>query len=230
MIARANYNRIWAIGKQEHVLGYYREGGVRHQWNQLFHEAYAKVMTTEKENVKEFKDIMNCFEEVGIGLVESLLIDCENDFLGIDKNLRDGEIVNKNKFRTLLETMYSSDIGKEVYSNKNPFEDLKFTKKTKDEPYHDVKEYLENVMNFSKGFRKNVELQNEMYEFFKEKLKEKALEINQLKAKNMVDINLEFSYALKNMEQIFLEKYDLENENNTRKRFNEIMKYYFEKN
>ena len=227
MIARANCNRLWAIGKQKYILGYYREGGVRHQWNQLFHEAYAKVMTSEKINKKE---LMNCFQKVGISLVESLLIDCEYDFLGTDRNLSDGEIKDKLKFRVLLEAMYSSKIGKEVFADHNPFEDFKDKEKIKDVPYHEVKKYLENVMNFSKGFRKNKELQNDMYEFFKEKLNEKALSINQLRAKNMVDINLEFSYALQNMEQIFMEKYDLENEKNTRKKFNEIMKYYFEKN
>ena len=210
------------------MLGFSRT--FRHQWNQLFHEAYARVM------VKENGQFLELFRS-GKGSIEAALINCEEAYLGTPENLHNGNLPEseKNEFRKLLEEMYQSEEGKNIYRKADPFsdkiEDVKrFLDKEEDAEIKivDIREYMENVTDFAKGFRKNKIVKKRFIKLLIETLLQKIEAENKLKAKNLVDLNLDFSLALKELKDIFEEKYGDLHDGNENK-FDEIMKYHFTK-
>ncbi|MBU3200613.1 hypothetical protein LL037_21055 [Clostridium estertheticum] len=212
-----NYTRI----TKRNELGFW--GVKHHQWNQLFHEAFTYVMSEENsEFLKEF--------EHGKDAIEAAMINMETKFLGNSDtlyliNLEESE---KNEFRKLLEKMYQLNVY--IY---NPFND---TKNNLDEVLKGqfkgnriyLNEYLNDVVNFLKGFKANKETREEFFEFFKSTLLLQIEEDNNAKSENLINLNTSFLKALKALEGEFIMKYDNKGTDEARDKFNMLLNYYFE--
>ena len=212
MTVKANFKRISGSNTQQE-LGFWRAN--RQQWNQLFHEAYAKIIS------RESGDLLNCFSE-GKDAIEAALINMENRYLGDEDNLFLSELDDskKNTFRKIIEDMYKNN----VYNN-NPFDEKEDIGNWS---YEEQKKYVLDVVNFAKGFDLIYDIRDRFVKFFVDSLVEQLQEENNLKTKNLVSVNLFFSDALNKLEAEFVEKYQKKTGDNTRKKLYEMLKYHFE--
>lgn len=214
----ANYVKI----ARRNELGFW--GVKHHRWNQLFHEAFTSVMAEESNRfLKEF--------EHGKDAIEAALINMETKFLGNSDNLYkiDLDESEKNEFRILLERMYDNS---NVYRY-NPFS---ITKNNLDEILNGkfkgnrkhLNEYLNDVVDFKKGFNKNIGIREEFLKFFKKTLLQQIDEDNKVKSENIINLNISFLEELKVMEREFIMKYGNKGtDNDARVKFNMLLNYYF---
>lgn len=203
-------------------LGFWRTK--QHRWNQLFHNAFKEIMAEESSRfLKEFKH--------GKDAIEAALINMETKFLGNSYNLYSIylEESDKNEFRILLEKMYDKP---NIY-NFNPFStiknnlDEKLNGKFKGNREYLIK-YLNDVVDFKKGFNKNADIRKEFLEFFKKTLLEQIDEDNKVKSENIINLNISFLEELKAMEGEFIMKYGNKGtDNDARIKFNMLLNYYF---
>lgn len=212
MTTKANFERT---SKREE-LGFW--GVKHHQWNQLFSNAFNYVMSNENsEFLSEFNESKDA--------IESSLINMGTKLLGTGENLHSFNLkqADKNPFRILLEKMYSQ---KSVYKN-NPFDDqVDLSRASQDQK----KEYLNDVVDFWKGFSSNSELQEEFFDFFKETLLLQIEEDNNVKSKNLIELNISFSKALKELENEFIDKYNSGGKHEAKAKFHMLLSYYLENN
>lgn len=211
MTVKANYDRL-TKRKKAHELGFWRT--FRHQWNQLFHEAYSYVI---REESGEF---IGLFENERAA-IEAALANMETRFLGESGNLykMDYPKRDKNQFRLLLEKMYEHQ---EVYGADNPFKpDCRVIESLDQE-----REYLNNVTDFAKGFRRIDGIRNEYVEFFITTFLKQINEDNNTKSENLVSLNPFFSDALDRLEQGFIDKYEGNDSGAALKKFKTILRYY----
>jgi hypothetical protein len=206
------------IGERE-LLGYCRS--YRHLWNQRFHEAYAEVISKMGGELAEYYNNAQ-------GAFEAALSNMEQRFLGdIDqlqqKTLEDS--IKKNDFRVLLEKMFKQKKDGNLLYEYNPFE-IQFAKdELKNMGANRRKEIFHDLFNFSKGLNSE-EILREFTDKFIRDLKAQIEEDNAIKAENVIMLNLDFAEALKRLENIFTEKYDIRGDKNTTN-FYSIMQYYF---
>lgn len=212
----ANFYRI----ARKNTLGF--SGVNHHKWNQLFHEAFTYVMSEENsEFLEEFKN--------GRDAIEAALINMETKFLGNNDNLNGMNLdeSNKNKFRMILEKMYS--VCDYRY---NPFNDISisveeiFREKLEDKRIF-INDYLDDVVNFLRGFNGSKEIREEFFEFFMETLLLQIDEDNNAKSENLINLNVSFLKALKSMENEFIMKYDSKETDDAKDKFNMLLNYYF---
>lgn len=212
MTIKANYTRIALRDKKNKEYGHW---GVNHlRWDQLFHEAYRSVMSNESTGVIQLFD-------TGKEAIQAALLNMERDFLGCAYDLYAGKSDDKHPFRRILEKMYRDS---KIYEN-NPFEEQQYVDESTTE---EKRRYLEDVVNFAKGFWENVDVRNEFIDFFIETFIARLEQENREKATNLVDMDLEFRDSLKKLEKEFCAKYgDMNEEADVR--FYEILKYSFER-
>lgn len=199
-------------------LGYY--GTYRHRLDQRFHEGYGKAVE------KKGKYLVECFPTAHAALMGALK-NMETKFLGSGGNLIKLLETNKNEFRNILEDMYDKELGMYRY---NPFDekygDEEFTPSRRNEIF-DV------VFNFSKGLE-NLDILKRFTKYFFVCFKKQIVEDNRQKSCNLLKLNPEFKATLAELENDFLEKYqidntqrDSENQEEVRKKFLKLMEYYF---
>ncbi|WBW98849.1 hypothetical protein [Oceanirhabdus sp. W0125-5] len=216
--AEANHSRI----EKGATLGFW---GVNfHRWYQLFHKAYTYVMAEENsELLEEFK--------YGKDAIEAALINMETKFLGNSDNLYkiDLKESEKNGFRKALEEMYQLY----VYTN-NPFKPFK---ENEDNLEKEIKsnlsnkrEYLNDVVDFLKGFNASEKIREEFYDYFKETLISQIKDDNQAKSKNLINLNTSFFKELKALESEFIIKYNNKGNDDAKSKFNMLLNYYFKDN
>ena len=211
MTVKANYKRIATETKENFVLGYW--GVNRQRWDQLFHEAYRSVISQESAQfIQQFKN--------GEDAIEAAMLNMEYEFLGYTKDLYEGDLNNKNEFRRILEEMY--ECNEAVYSY-NPFKN----RLDPDElSYQEKKKYLEDVLDFAKGFRHNEEIREKFLKLFKEKFLAQLDDENKTKAKNLVKLDIDFYNSLHRLKRDFTVMYD--NNHKALAKFHQILKYYFD--
>ena len=207
MTVKANFKRIANDDQDE--LGYW--GVNRQRWDQLFHEAYRSVFSNESE------DFINHFES-GRDAIESAIFSMEDAFLGSSSDLYRKKLDSKNKFRKLLQDMYLTDTYKHnPFAERADFEHFDQQQK---------REYLEDVCDFAKGLHENIEYYLMYWDFFKETLFKQLQKDNEIKAENLVDLNLEFANSLHMLEKEFRAIYG-ENNEGAAEKFRQILNYYF---
>lgn len=212
MTVRANYTRL-AHKKQNALLGFWRT--YRHQWNQLFHEAYSYVIRVESAG------FVGLFEGEKAA-VEAALAEMESEFLGGMNNLYvvDLQENKKNEFRRLLEKMYQHQ---EIYGGDNPF-----CLEKVETDYYKEKQFLMNVVDFAKGFKGIEEIRKAYVDFFIRVFIAQLKKSNQAKARNLVRLNTVLSDALEDLEKEFLHKYQTEDSGNAKNTLKVLLKYYLD--
>lgn len=244
--ATANFIRI----RDQEQLGFSRT--FNHIWSHLFYSAYNYVVTKDNE---DFLKLFSTNKEV----IESTLINMITSFLGktaflyyFDKN-NDAEETNivleeieekakvlndvlkneKNQdgrmFRDIIEEMYDEldEDGKKIYEYnifKLNLNDDQYS------AYEIRKTVLEDAYNFAKGYSSSDKIKNKFIDLFVETFMSQLNKDNQSKAKSLVEVDINFSKALNDLEKEFIEKYSASNYEIGKEMFNHIMSYRFKNN
>lgn len=227
--ARANFTRL----KDHDQLGFART--YNHLWSSLFYNSYNYVVT------KESQDFLNLFPK-NKEVIESTLLNMISSFLGRTsylyyfENIDDIEddTINETKddesrFRNILQSMYQqNDSNGEPIYKYNIFED----DLTGDEyaKYIKCTEILEDVYNFTKGYLLNQDIKKQFVDLFINVFEKQLNKDNQAKAKSLVEVDLNFSKALNDLEKEFIDKYSPGNNEEGIQMFNRILSYRFENN
>lgn len=201
------------IGEHE-LLGYWRS--YRHQWNQRFHEAYAEVIS------KMGGELAECYGTAQ-GAFEAALSNMEQRFLGESEHLWNRELeenVDKSEFRIYLEEMFAQPIY-----NRNPFKENFTEVQLKEMGTEKRKELYCDFFDFAKGLYNETILQKFTDKFIRD-LEVQIEADNAAKAENVIMLNHDFVEALNRLEDIFVQKYDIDGTNNMMD-FYYIMQYYF---
>lgn len=234
--ATANFIRI----RDQEQLGFSRT--FNHIWSHLFYNAYNYVVTKDNE---DFLKLFSTNKEV----IESTLINMITRFLGKTAYLYYFEITNdveetkeisidvsktkKNQdgrmFRDIIEEMYDEldEDGKKIYEYNIFNQDLTGNQYSE---YKIRKEVLEDVYNFTKGYSLSDKIKNKFINLFIEAFMNQLNKDNQAKAKSLVEVDLNFSKALNDLEKEFIEKYSANNYEVGKEMFNHIMSYRFKNN
>lgn len=200
-------------------MGYY--GTYRHRMDQRFHEAYAIAVEKKGRNLADHISTAQAAIVGALKNMESKYLGSGDDLIRTKKSEE-----QKNKFRRILEDMYKT----EQYEGYNPFgeeyKEKEITSSTRNKVF-DI------VFNLSKGLENKVILERFTCEFFR-CLKEQLAEDNRQKSQNLLKLNPKFTETLAELENSFLDKYRAEGpkgegdrENDLRRRFYELMKFYF---
>ena len=92
------------------------------------------------------------------------------------------------------------------------------------------KEYLNDVVDFAKGFKLNRSSREDFVDFFKREFLEQLKKDNADKEETLVEINYSVVQALSQLEDEFVSKYHKEDNGiAARRMFNKIMEHYFAK-
>lgn len=205
------------VEKEE--LGYSRS--YRHRWNQLFHEAYAEVISQAGVELAE------CYGTAQ-GAVEAALGNMEERFLGESEHLWKKELEEgseKSEFREILERMFGqTKDGKAIYEN-NPFDKDIEKYGFSDMKAEGRKGLYRDFFDFAKGLKSDEILKEYVDKFIKDL--EVQIEVdNSAKAENVIMLNCDFVDALRELESNFTEKYDLKDGRKVIN-FHTMMRYYF---
>lgn len=223
MTVKANYNRL-TDRKNNRKLGFWRT--YRHQWNQLFHEAYSYVIREESQ------ELIGLFHKEKAA-VEATLANMETKFLGDSENLYKMNLKNedKNEFRLLLEEMYGYQ---EVYRTGNPFKseylkeyDWNGTGQNAGDQ-ESRKRFLSDIVDFAKGFRRIPVIREKFIDLFIAVFVKQVDEDNHTKARNLVSLNPFFSDALEHLEREFMDKYSGNDRGEAKEKFRTILNFYLE--
>ncbi len=203
------------VGERK-LMGYWRT--YRHQWNQLFHEAYADVVSRMGGELAE------CYGTAQ-GAFEAALSNMEQRFLGESEQLKKKnleETIEKTEFRQYLEEMFDGEsLGQAIYSI-NPFkEEFDVDKMT---PW-DCRVLFQDIFDFAKGLNNPIMLQKFADKFIRD-LKVQIEVDNAAKAENIIKLNRDFAEELAGLENMFAEKYDIKGDKN-KVNFYSMMQYYF---
>lgn len=204
--------------KKYAMMGY--SGTYRHQLNQLFHEAYSKVIAREGISLAEL------FEPSEAAL-KAALKNMEDKFLGDGENLwKVKPSKGKNRFRITLEKMYENY---EYNPFKNSFTEEDLGEKQKRNAI------FNDIFNFSKGLE-DKEILNAFAKAFVECMEEQIVEDNKTKSYYLVKMDESFTDSLIKLKNEFMEKYatgspeenqlDCQDAAATEK-FKRMMQYYF---
>lgn len=235
----ANFIRL----RNQDQLGFART--FNHIWSHLFYSAYNYVMTKDNE---EFLKLFPTNKEV----IEATLINMITNFLGktaylyyfkiaeeleaaegTEVVLNDVPKLTKNidgkMFRDIIEEMYDEidEDGNKIYEYnifKQNFNDNKYSK------YETRRKVLEDVYNFNKGYSLSAKIKNKFINLFIESFMKQLIKDNQAKAESLVEVDLNFSKALNDLEKGFIEKYSDKNYQKGKEMFNNIMSYRFKNN
>lgn len=201
------------------VMGYWRT--YNHMLYYLFHVGYVTAvrekgnMLFEKTNGKEVKYR---------AAVIASLYNMENLFLGINDNLIETKLDNKekNEFRLIIEDMYKQ-------SKYNPFSEAYEEYLTDEYIRGHRAEIFDEIFGLAKYIdakEKGDKILQRLIEFFKEQFLKQMEMDNNRKATYLVKMNEAFVEELDNVKKEFCEKYgdkDYEGE----KMFETFMRYYF---
>lgn len=132
-------------------------------------------------------------------------------------------------FRDIIEEMYDEldEDGKKIYEY-NIFKlDLNDDQYS---AYEIRKKVLEDAYNFAKGYSSSDKIKNKFIDLFVETFMSQLNKDNQSKAKSLVEVDINFSKALNDLEKEFIEKYSASNYEIGKEMFNHIMSYRFKNN
>ncbi|MBK1812031.1 hypothetical protein JHL18_15520 [Clostridium sp. YIM B02505] len=242
--ATANFIRI----RDQEQLGFSRT--FNHIWSHLFYSAYNDVVTKDNEDFLElFPKNKEVIESTLINMITSFLgktvylyyfeiiDDTEGTNIGLDENKKEEtEEVSKIKknsksrmFRDIIEEMYDEldDDGNRIYEYNIFKKDLTSNEYNE---YKVRKKVLEDVYNFTKGYSLSGKIKNKVIDLFIEAFMSQLNKDNHAKANSLVEVDLNFSKALNDLEKGFIEKYSVSNYESGKEMFNYIMSYRFKNN
>lgn len=246
--ATANFIRI----RDQVQLGFSRT--FNHIWSHLFYSAYNYVVTKDNEDfLKLFSINKEVIESNLINMITSFLgksaylfyFDITDDAEETNKILeeitkeeteevlKDSSKIEKNEsgrmFRDIIEEMYSEldEDGKKIYEYNIFNQDLTGNQYS---DYQIRKKVLEDVYNFTKGYSSSDKIKNKFIDLFINAFMNQLNKDNQAKAKSLVEVDLNFSKALNDLEIEFIEKYSASNYEVGKEMFNHIMSYRFKNN
>lgn len=246
--ATANFIRI----RDQEQLGFSRT--FNHIWSHLFYSAYNYVVTKDNEDfLKLFSTNKEVIESILINMITSFLgkttylyyFEITDDVEETNKVLeeitkeetkevlKDVSKIKKNQggrmFRDIIEEMYNEldEDGKKIYEYNIFNQDLTGSQYSE---YKIRKKVLEDVYNFTKGYSLSDKIKNKFIDLFIEAFMSQLNKDNQAKAKSLVEVDLNFSKALNDLEKEFIEKYSASNYEVGKEMFNHIMSYRFKNN
>ncbi len=201
------------------VMGYWRT--YNHMLYYLFHVGYVSAIR-EKGNIL-FEETKGKEVKYKAAVIASLY-NMENSFLGINNNLIETKLDNKEKndFRLIIEEMYKQ-------GRYNPFSEEYEERLTEEF----IREHRSEIFDEIFGFAKYIDVKEKgdiiygkLINFFKEQFLKQIEMDNNRKAMYLVKMNEAFVEELDNVKKEFCEKYgdkDYEGE----KMFETFMRYYF---
>lgn len=186
----ANYKRI----NKKEKLGYW--GTYQHQWNQLFHMGYIRIIAKRENNFLQIKETGG-----NVVALDSCIKNMENEFLGQSYQLSNVDINNEEKgeFRKLLEEMYELGVADKRYID-NPFA----PKKADSKNWENDSCFLNDICNFEKGYEL---ISKKLISYFKKSLEKQIENENNAKKENLKKINHDFYLEYQKQKFEFNKKY-----------------------